>query len=121
HLVKISCPTCSAKYSIADDKVQNRLAKIRCRKCGTSIVIDGNVSPANVYAADGGTGGADQPAAAPAAAQAPGSGTVYSVDLGENDQRQMAVADIVQAYNAGMITAETYVWADGFADWTALA
>jgi predicted Zn finger-like uncharacterized protein len=116
--VKISCPTCSAKYSIADDKVQNRLAKIRCRKCGTSIVIDGNVSPANVYAADGGTAGAEQPAAA---AQVSASGTVYSVDLGENDQRQLSVSDIVQAYNAGMITAETYVWADGFADWTALA
>lgn len=117
--MKISCPSCSAKYSIADEKVQSRLAKIRCRKCGTSIVIDGNVSPAHVYAADG-------PAAAgaveaPAAAAAPSGGTVYSVDLGENDQRQMSVPDVVAAYNAGTVTAETFVWTDGFADWTALA
>lgn len=109
--MKISCPSCSAKYSIADEKVQNRLAKIRCRKCGTSIVIDGNVSPANVYAAD--AAGAAQPAAAPA-------GTMYSVDLGENDQRQMGLADLVTAYNNGTVTAETYVWADGFADWITL-
>lgn len=117
--MKISCPSCSAKYSIADEKVQNRLAKIRCRKCGTSIVIDGNVSPASVYAADG--AGVAVGAPAPAAAPLGDAGTTYSVDLGENDQRQMGVADIVAAYNAGMITAETFVWADGFADWTALA
>lgn len=124
--MKISCPSCSAKYSIADEKVQNRLAKIRCRKCGTSIVIDGNVSPANVYAADG-PGASSPEAAAPApaavapAAAAASTGTVYSVDLGENDQRQMSVADIVAAYNEGTVTAETFVWTDGFADWTALA
>lgn len=117
--MKISCPSCSAKYSIADEKVQNRLAKIRCRKCGTSIVIDGNVSPANVYAADG--AGAVAGASAPAAAPAADAGSTYSVDLGENDQRQMTVPEIVAAYNAGLITAETFVWADGFADWTGLA
>lgn len=112
--MKISCPSCSAKYSIADEKVQNRLAKIRCRKCGTSIVIDGNVSPAAVYAGEPEVGGS-----APAAAAAP-SGTVYTVDFGENDQRQLSLADVVAAYNAGSVTAETYLWTDGFADWTPL-
>src|SRR5690606_12050311 len=121
--VKISCPSCSAKYSIADEKVQNRLAKIRCRKCGTSIVIDGNVSPAAVFAgepeADGarpaaGLAGAAQPAAA-------ASSTVFTGDFGENDQRQMTVSEVVAAYNAGQVTGETYLWADGFADWTPLA
>ncbi len=151
--MKISCPSCSAKYSIADEKVQNRLAKIRCRKCGTSIVIDGNVSPANVYAADGDArtsgpaaggavsappseahsgaayGGAAQQfsAQAPAEQQAPTAGAgaaqtaVYIVDFGENDQRQMTMADVVNAYNSGAITAETYLWTDGFVDWTPLA
>src|SRR5688572_32228503 len=40
-IVKISCPACAAKYSIADEKVSDRLAKIRCRKCNATIVIDG--------------------------------------------------------------------------------
>jgi predicted Zn finger-like uncharacterized protein len=114
--VKISCPSCSAKYSIADEKVQNRLAKIRCRKCGTSIVIDGNAQPPNVYAGEatdvaGSTTDAPPPAAA---------GTLFSVDFGEGDQRQLSVAQIVEAYNSGSITAETYLWAEGYADWTPL-
>ncbi len=127
--MKISCPTCSAKYSIADEKVQNRLAKIRCRKCGTSIVIDGNVSPANVYAADAAPAPAPEPEAAPAPAAEPAAApaaapssteVIYTVDLGENDQRQMSTPQLVEAYNTGAVTAETYVWADGFADWTPL-
>ena len=51
--MKISCPACQAKYSIADEKVTDRLAKIRCRKCGATIVIDGKTTPANVYTAAG--------------------------------------------------------------------
>jgi len=119
--VKISCPSCSAKYSIADEKVQSRLAKIRCRKCGTSIVIDGNVSPANVYAADAGASASAGAVAPVAPAVEPAPTTTYSVDLGESDQRQMTVPEIVAAYNDGTVTPETFVWADGFADWTALS
>ena len=114
--MKISCPACQAKYSIADEKVTDRLAKIRCRKCGATIVIDGKTSPANVYTAageapDAGTAGAVEQDA---------GGSSYSVDFGEGDQRNMTVGEIIAAYNAGQVTAETYLWADGFADWKAL-
>jgi len=112
--VKISCPACQAKYSIADEKVTDRLAKIRCRKCGATIVIDGKTSPAHVYTAAG-----EAPDAAGAVEQ-DASGSQYSVDFGEGDQRNLTVAEIVTAYNAGQVTAETYLWADGFADWKAL-
>lgn len=111
--MKISCPACSAKYSIADDKVQDRLAKIRCRKCGATIVIDGKSMPPNVYTAAG--------EAADSADQSEGSGTEYSVDFGEGDQRTMSAREIVAAYNSGRITGETYVWADGFSDWKPLS
>ncbi|MEO8906364.1 MAG: zinc-ribbon domain-containing protein, partial [Polyangiaceae bacterium] len=114
--MKISCPACQAKYSIADEKVTDRLAKIRCRKCGATIVIDGKTSPANVYTA---AGEAPDAAAAGVVEQDAG-GSSYSVDLGEGDQRNMTVAEIVAAYNAGQVTAETYLWADGFADWKGL-
>ena len=112
--MKISCPSCSAKYSIADEKVVSRLAKIRCRKCGATIVIDGKVNPPSVTATSGGDAG-DAPDAAEAAA------SEYSIDFGEGDQRTLPLGDIVTAYNAGQITGETYVWADGFADWKPLS
>ena len=51
--MKLSCPSCAAKYSIADEKVQDRLAKIRCRKCSATIIVDGKVNPPSVYTSDG--------------------------------------------------------------------
>lgn len=109
--MKISCPACTAKYSIADERVLDRLAKVRCRKCGATIVIDGKASPPNVYTA--------QEEAAETADHGEAA-TEYSVDFGEGDQRSMTAREIAKAYESGSITAETYVWTDGFADWKLL-
>jgi predicted Zn finger-like uncharacterized protein len=115
--VKISCPACAAKYSIADEKVSDRLAKIRCRKCGATIVIDGKASPPSVYTAAGeATTDAHEDAG-----DSQAKGLEFTVDFGEGDQRTMTVAEIVAAYNASQITQDTYLWADGFADWKPLA
>jgi len=116
--VKIECPSCAAKYSIGDDKVQDRLAKIRCRKCGTTIVIDGKQNPPHIYAADAGSTAADLPG--PASSPAPSAGGEFTVDFGDGDQRNLTLAQIVTAYNNGEVTAEHYVWAEGFEDWRAL-
>jgi len=121
--VKIECPSCAAKYSIGDDKVQERLAKIRCRKCGTTIVIDGKQNPPHIYAADAGSAGADLPG--PTSSPSPstsaaGAGGEFTVDFGDGDQRNLTLAQVVSAYNKGEVTAEHYVWAEGFDDWRAL-
>jgi predicted Zn finger-like uncharacterized protein len=139
--VKISCPTCAAKYSVADEKIQSRLAKIRCRKCSSTIVIDGMATPASVYIGDPGSplaSGAPQEAAgespaaraggtnvstAPAGASEPvgPAADEYAVDIADNDQRNMTIHQIVGAYNEGLITADTYIWKEGMADWQTLA
>jgi predicted Zn finger-like uncharacterized protein len=142
--VKISCPTCAAKYSVADEKIQSRLAKIRCRKCSSTIVIDGMTTPANVYIGDAASAGnVSGPHDLGAAEPAPGSGRFggvgfsdpasggaepvgpaadeYAVDIADNDQRNMTIHQIVGAYNEGLITADTYIWKEGMADWQTLS
>jgi len=114
--VKISCPACAAKYSIADEKVSDRLAKIRCRKCGATIVIDGKANPPSVYTA----AGEATTEASDDAGDSQAAGLQFTVDFGEGDQRTMSVPEIVAAYNASQITQDTYLWADGFADWKPL-
>ena len=37
--MKFVCPSCKAKYQIADERVTGRSAKMKCRKCGTVIRI----------------------------------------------------------------------------------
>lgn len=115
--MKISCPACAAKYSIADEKVSDRLAKIRCRKCGATIVIDGKANPPSVYTA----AGEATTEASDDGGDSQAQGLEFTVDFGEGDQRTMTVGEIVSAYNAGQITQETYLWADGFADWKPLS
>ena len=87
--MKIECPSCAAKYSIGDDKVQDRLAKIRCRKCGTTIVIDGKQNPPHIYAADAGSAAADVPG--PTSSPSPSAGGEFTVDFGDGDQRNLTL------------------------------
>ncbi|MBK9031921.1 MAG: zinc-ribbon domain-containing protein [Myxococcales bacterium] len=130
--MKIVCDACSAKYSIADEKVQGKVFKIRCKKCSNIIVVRG-------------TGGADEAAAPAAAAPAPGSfdqkeTRVYDYGGYEGgapppgadegvwhivvDQEQvgpLTVAEVQTRFAAGEIDGESYIWREGFADWLPLA
>jgi predicted Zn finger-like uncharacterized protein len=103
--MKITCQSCQSKYTVSDDKVQGKTVKIKCRKCGSTIVVSSN----GVTTSNGaGGGGAD------AAVTAAGT---YLVNVSEGDQRSMTLQEIVDAYNSSVVTADTYVWADGMADW----
>ncbi len=42
--MKITCPTCQAKYKLADDKVLGRTVKIRCKGCAETFVVCGDVN-----------------------------------------------------------------------------
>jgi predicted Zn finger-like uncharacterized protein len=106
--MKLTCHSCGAKYTVSDDKIQGKTVKMKCRKCGSTIVVGG--------AADAGAG-ADVGAAD---AGSPPAGS-FLVNVADGDQRTMSLAEIVDAYRAGVVTDDTYVWADGMTDWQAIA
>lgn len=122
--MKINCEACQAKYTIADEKVAGKIVKIKCKKCGTTIVVNGNELGA----------AAQQPAyAAPAAAPAGGEegatqvfgeqgggADEWTVNVTDDDQRTMTAAQVAAEYGAGVINDDTYVWRDGMADWLPL-
>jgi predicted Zn finger-like uncharacterized protein len=112
--MKITCQACAAKYTIADDKVLGKVVKIRCKKCGATIVVNGN-DPA---AAGSGAGAH----AAPAYDYAPQSagGDQWTVNVADGDQRTMTDQEVADAYHAGAITDETFCWKDGMTDWLPL-
>jgi len=76
--MKVSCQACGAKYTISDEKVRGRKVKIRCKSCGTPIVVDGQTEGA-APTVTGGT------AAAPAgvAAVPAGAEVSWSVNLSD--------------------------------------
>jgi predicted Zn finger-like uncharacterized protein len=114
--MKISCQSCQSKYNVADEKVQGKIVKIRCRKCGATIVVNGTAG-----AASNGSVGSVVPEM-PAHAGAPADGgEQWHVNVSENDQRSMSMAELVEAYNAGAVTQETFIWTDGMDDWKPLS
>lgn len=133
--MKITCESCSAKYTIADDKVRGRKVKIRCKGCGTPIVVDGK-QPGSAETEDEVATDSDVPAAmdAPPAASAPvgsspvasspvasaplaGNDVEWSVNLSDTDQRTLTTQQIVEAWQSGVLNADAFVWREGQADW----
>jgi predicted Zn finger-like uncharacterized protein len=103
--MKITCQACQSKYTIADDKIQGKVAKIRCRKCGATVLVDASVA-----------GGRGNGSGAP-----PATSDVWLVSVAEGDQRSMQLAEVIDAYNSGAIVADTYLWKEGMGDWQPLS
>ena len=117
--MKITCHSCSAKYTVSVDKVQGKTVKMKCRKCGATIVV-GASSAADAGADNSGHEQAAGLDPAMEGGEGPPAGS-FLVSVGDADQRTMTLAEVVEAYNSGVITAETYVWAEGMSDWQALS
>jgi predicted Zn finger-like uncharacterized protein len=99
--MKIVCDSCSTKYSISDDKVRGKVFKIRCKKCSHIIVVRGN-----------GEG-------APASVEAP-SDAVWHLVVDGDQVGPLAEAEVRARLSRGEISAENYVWKEGFSDWLRL-
>src|SRR6476660_4441811 len=102
--MKISCQSCQAKYTIADEKVLGKIVKIRCKKCGATIVINGNDSDAtqaNTAHTEDYTASNEQ----------------WTVNVAEGDQCTLTQAEIVAEYKSGVVNDETFCWKDGMNDW----
>ncbi|MEJ7729791.1 MAG: DUF4339 domain-containing protein, partial [Polyangiaceae bacterium] len=87
-----------------------KIVKIKCKKCGTTIVVNGNDAAAN--------GGLAEPQAqANGGAAGGGDDDEWTVNVSDDDQRTMSTQQLVEDYGRGVISADTYVWRDGMADW----
>ncbi len=130
--MKIVCDACSAKYSIADEKVQGKVFKIRCKKCSNIIVVRGTggaeevAAPApaapgsfdqketRVYDYGGYEGGGEPPAPG-------GEEGVWHIVVEQEQVGPLTVAEVQARFAAGEIDGESYIWREGFADWLPLS
>src|SRR5260370_14145580 len=103
--MKIPCQACQSKYTSADDEIQGKVAKIRCRKCGATVLVDASTGGAR------GNGSVAPPAQA----------EVWLVSVAEGDQRTMQLSEVIDAYNSGVIVGDTFLWKEGMGDWQPLS
>ena len=112
--MKITCPSCSARYSIDDAKVKGKAFKFTCKKCGQTHVYRGTGDGAAAVA-----GGA---AAAPAAGGAPAGGgyeeeAAWYVAVGEEQQGPYTVQQIREYAQSDQLDPESFLWKEGMEDW----
>ena len=113
--MKIVCDNCSAKYSIADEKVAGKVFKIRCKKCTSVIVVRGDQQEVAEAPAE-----ASAPAQAAAANFDYGSDAIWHAVIDGDQQGPFAVGQLQEMVGNGQIDRETYVWREGFEGWLAL-
>src|SRR6187549_2605300 len=108
--MKIACEACAAKYTIGDDKVRGRRVKVRCKGCGTPIVVEGNQNSDSAVPDE--PGAARQPLSIPPPDRLPfeqdasngaaaASTEPWSVNLSDTEQRDMTTDELVAAWRSG--------------------
>ncbi|HSO36250.1 MAG TPA: zinc-ribbon domain-containing protein, partial [Labilithrix sp.] len=48
--MKLTCPACNARYTVATERLDGRKVKVRCRRCGESFPVDSSQQSGEVYA-----------------------------------------------------------------------
>ena len=118
--MKIVCDACQAKYSIADDKIQGKAFKIRCKKCNHIIVV----KPSSEGAAASSAATASEKAKAsplPAAVASAAEPGVWHVVVDGEQVGPLSEAEVKDRLRQGKINSDTLVWKEGFADWMQLS
>src|SRR5687767_10451298 len=113
--MKIVCDACSAKYSIADEKVRGKVFKIRCKKCSNIIVVRGNAG-----AADGAVAAGDAPAD-DGGGDPSNPESVWHLVIDQQQVGPLTPEEVRMHLDRGDIDAESYIWREGFADWDRIA
>src|SRR5450759_3643821 len=128
--MKIVCDACQAKYSIADDKIQGKAFKIRCKKCNHIIVVRvgadgasastvGAASSAEKLRTTGSHTAAQAASRAAVAAPAPAvEQGVWHVVVDGEQVGPLTEDELKDRLRQGKINSDTLVWKEGFGDWT---
>lgn len=118
--MNVACTQCSARYAINDERIKGRKVRIKCKRCGTALVIDGRADGEPQISQQSSTAGQDTSPTPPGVAadsdRAPAS-ELWLVAISDDDTREMNDAQLVEAYANKTIDHLTYVWREGMADW----
>jgi len=115
--MRITCDSCGAKYSIADEKVRGKVFKIRCKKCSNIVVVRGTAAGGGAMAAPDtaevlpGGAGEQESADAP----------IWHLVIGRDQVGPLTPAQVREHLESGAIDGNSYVWREGYADWARLA
>lgn len=116
--MKVVCESCQAKYQVPDERVAGKKLKIRCKRCGATVLIRGDLVQ----------GAFDRPSV-PAESLAPVETAAPSGDAGQYGQYEWHVSldgDTRGPFDSDELRRwldatpggwDAHVWREGFPDW----
>jgi len=117
--MKVVCESCQAKYQVPDERVAGKKLKIRCKRCGATVLIRGdlidNAAPQNGPALD-------RPSVAESLAPIEtgtqdASAYEWHVSLDGDTRGPFNTDDLRDWLNNTPGGWEAHVWREGFPDW----
>jgi predicted Zn finger-like uncharacterized protein len=112
--MKVVCESCQAKYQVPDERVAGKKLKIRCKRCGATVLIRGDLEQAAAPSTE-------LESYAPPAGATAGSEAVpaleWHVSLDGTAHGPFNTDELIHWLNTQPDGWESHVWRDGFPDW----
>jgi hypothetical protein len=105
--MRVTCERCLRRYDVPDATVKGRKIRARC-KCGARVVVQDEERAAKSLAAGSQTTGSIQ------------RPVRWFVDITSWEPIAMDMRQLVRAFDAGRVDADTLVWRKGMPDWRRL-
>ena len=117
--MKVSCPSCDAKYTIADDKVVGKKIKVRCKTCSTQILVDGTLPQGTDASgdADAAVPLADESSQPSHSSPEASDAGAWTVNISDTEERTMTTKEIVDSALHNQLAPDVFVWKEGMGDW----
>jgi len=131
--MKFSCDNCQTRYSIGDEKVRGKVLKIRCKTCGSIVVVreqiptaqgeaSGYAVPqpqAQIAAAAGAQRSSQPPPPPPQSSSSPPPRALqWYVAIKGKQHGPASHEDIARLFREGKISERSYLWHDQLPSWT---
>ncbi|NLE84788.1 MAG: hypothetical protein GX607_00165 [Myxococcales bacterium] len=114
--MNVTCPACSSRYAIPDEKIAGRRARIKCKRCGQLVSVDGrHLTPPQAPPPP-----SAPPRAAPAAAHpsaAPATPSRWTLAQPSGAKAQIDTATLVALYREQRVEPGALLWREGMDRW----
>lgn len=140
--MNVTCPACSSRYAIPDARIAGRRARLKCKRCGELIPVDGRELPAPAGAASasssvppsgGGRPASSRPRPPPPpslpAPRAPGqpppaprspappAGPLWTLAEPSGEKRELDTQGLLELYRRGTVEPGALIWRPGMDRW----
>jgi predicted Zn finger-like uncharacterized protein len=116
--MKVVCESCQAKYQVPDERVAGKKLKIRCKRCGATVLIRGDLMQGSAgQTVEGQFSGPAESLAPVETSPQETAGFEWHVSLDGDTRGPFSIDELRVWLNTTASGWDAHVWHEGFPDW----